>query len=145
MRPGLRQQPGLREAVLLCPRAGGAALRAASPAPLHTASAPPARPPSRDGWCSCPPALLLPPELSRLIVGSLRPCRGEAAANNLCGDLSPLALTCISVILLLFFFPVRFVCCVLQSMCFVFGSLLGMRVNNVYDVDSKTYLIRLQK
>uniref|UniRef100_A0A8C7A159 Ribosome quality control complex subunit NEMF n=1 Tax=Nothoprocta perdicaria TaxID=30464 RepID=A0A8C7A159_NOTPE len=27
----------------------------------------------------------------------------------------------------------------------VFGSLLGMRVNNVYDVDNKTYLIRLQK
>uniref|UniRef100_A0ABI7WIV6 Uncharacterized protein n=1 Tax=Felis catus TaxID=9685 RepID=A0ABI7WIV6_FELCA len=25
------------------------------------------------------------------------------------------------------------------------ASLLGMRVNNVYDVDNKTYLIRLQK
>uniref|UniRef100_A0A803YN87 Ribosome quality control complex subunit NEMF n=1 Tax=Meleagris gallopavo TaxID=9103 RepID=A0A803YN87_MELGA len=35
--------------------------------------------------------------------------------------------------------------CVLQTTCFVFGSLLGMRVNNVYDVDNKTYLIRLQK
>uniref|UniRef100_A0A8C3GIF6 Ribosome quality control complex subunit NEMF n=1 Tax=Cairina moschata TaxID=8855 RepID=A0A8C3GIF6_CAIMO len=28
---------------------------------------------------------------------------------------------------------------------FFFGSLLGMRVSNVYDVDNKTYLIRLQK
>uniref|UniRef100_A0A8C0FBA6 Ribosome quality control complex subunit NEMF n=1 Tax=Bubo bubo TaxID=30461 RepID=A0A8C0FBA6_BUBBB len=31
------------------------------------------------------------------------------------------------------------------DMCFLFDSLLGMRVNNVYDVDNKTYLIRLQK
>uniref|UniRef100_A0A8B9M4U5 Ribosome quality control complex subunit NEMF n=1 Tax=Accipiter nisus TaxID=211598 RepID=A0A8B9M4U5_9AVES len=30
-------------------------------------------------------------------------------------------------------------------MSFLFDSLLGMRVNNVYDVDNKTYLIRLQK
>uniref|UniRef100_A0A8C0B8G3 Ribosome quality control complex subunit NEMF n=1 Tax=Buteo japonicus TaxID=224669 RepID=A0A8C0B8G3_9AVES len=30
-------------------------------------------------------------------------------------------------------------------MYFLFDSLLGMRVNNVYDVDNKTYLIRLQK
>lgn len=30
--------------------------------------------------------------------------------------------------------------------CFLYlCSLLGMRVNNVYDVDNKTYLIRLQK
>ena len=26
-----------------------------------------------------------------------------------------------------------------------YGSLLGMRVANVYDIDSKTYLIRLGK
>uniref|UniRef100_A0A663LMK5 Ribosome quality control complex subunit NEMF n=1 Tax=Athene cunicularia TaxID=194338 RepID=A0A663LMK5_ATHCN len=38
-----------------------------------------------------------------------------------------------------------FVYHILQSICFLFDSLLGMRVNNVYDVDNKTYLIRLQK
>lgn len=38
-----------------------------------------------------------------------------------------------------------FVYRILQSMSFLFDSLLGMRVNNVYDVDNKTYLIRLQK
>uniref|UniRef100_A0A672TZC5 Ribosome quality control complex subunit NEMF n=1 Tax=Strigops habroptila TaxID=2489341 RepID=A0A672TZC5_STRHB len=32
-----------------------------------------------------------------------------------------------------------------KLMYLLFDSLLGMRVNNVYDVDNKTYLIRLQK
>lgn len=35
-------------------------------------------------------------------------------------------------------------CSVLLFFC-VFHSYIGMRVNNVYDIDNKTYLIRLQK